>query len=84
MYIPFLIAPLLTHCSYFNHNPEGYHAVMMLFSDRATPVSYRYADIFGINTYKFTKPVGAIESVRVSTMTNDMLGWIFQVRQNTP
>ena len=46
-----------SNSSYFNHNAEGYHAVMMLFSDRSTPVSYRYADIFSINTYKFTTPV---------------------------
>jgi catalase len=57
MFPLFFHGPLLTECSYFNHNPEGYHAIMMLFSDRGTPVSYRYADIFGINTYKFTKPV---------------------------
>jgi catalase len=45
--------------SFFNHNAEGYHTLMFLFSDRNTPVSYRYADIFSVNTYKFTKPVGA-------------------------
>jgi catalase len=48
---------LLTSESYFNRNAEGYNFLMYLFSDMGTPVSYRYADIFGINTYKFTKPV---------------------------
>jgi catalase len=45
--------------SYFNSNAEGYNALMTLFSDVGTPWSYRYANIFGINTYKFTKPVRA-------------------------
>ena len=43
--------------SYFTSNAEAYNALMFLFSDMGTPWSYRYLDIFGINTYKFTKPV---------------------------
>lgn len=55
---------------YFNHNSEGYHNVMMLFSDRNTPVSYRYADIFGINAYKFTKPDGSFKYVKIHMKTD--------------
>lgn len=29
---------------------------MFLFSNRALPIDYQHADIFGINTYRFTKP----------------------------
>jgi len=42
----------------------------MTFSDRATPVSYRYADIFGINTYKFTKPDGSFKYVKIHLKTD--------------
>lgn len=30
---------------------------MFLFSDRATPEGFQYADIFSVNTYRFTKTV---------------------------
>jgi hypothetical protein len=56
---------------------------MMLFSDRSTPVSYRYADIFSINTYKFTKPVRSngmsyllayiIPSLAFNFLSNDVI-----------
>ncbi|KAM3072339.1 catalase A [Clarireedia jacksonii] len=55
---------------FFNQNAEGYHTIMMLFSDRGTPVSYRYADIFSINTYKFTKPDGSFKYVKIHLKTN--------------
>ncbi|KAL9110161.1 MAG: hypothetical protein Q9227_005221 [Pyrenula ochraceoflavens] len=55
---------------YFNHNAEGYHTLMFVFSDRGTPVSYRYADIFSINTYKFTKPDGSFKYVRIHLKTD--------------
>lgn len=41
-----------------NHNAEAYHALMMIFSDRGTPQSYQASDVFGLNTYKFTKRDG--------------------------
>jgi catalase len=44
-------------CSYFNNNQEGMAHLMRFFSDAATPVSLRNADIWGANTYKFTKNV---------------------------
>ncbi|KAK8098186.1 catalase [Apiospora kogelbergensis] len=55
---------------FFNHNAESFHTIMMLFSDRATPVSYRYADIFGINTYKFTKPDGSFKYIKIHLKTD--------------
>ncbi|KAK8108965.1 catalase [Apiospora sp. TS-2023a] len=55
---------------FFNHNAEAFHTIMMLFSDRATPVSYRYADIFGINTYKFTKPDGSFKYIKIHLKTD--------------
>lgn len=43
--------------SYFNNNPEAIHFLMFLFSDRSTPVDFQHADIFSVNTYRFTKTV---------------------------
>lgn len=43
--------------SYFNKNPEAVHFLMFLFSDRSTPEGFQYADIFSVNTYRFTKAV---------------------------
>jgi len=55
---------------FFNHHPEGYHNLILLFSDSGTPVSYRYADIFSINTYKFTKPDGSFHYVKIHMKTD--------------
>ena len=41
---------------FFNHNSEAFHALVMIFPDRGTPQSYQNSEIFGLNTYKFTKP----------------------------
>ena len=41
---------------FHNHNPEAFHALMMIFTDRGTPQSYQDSKIFSLNTYKFTKP----------------------------
>ena len=69
--------------SYFNHNAEGYHAIMMLFSDRATPVSYRYADIFSINTYKFTQPVSLTNAEFKMLYLIIRIGWQIQICQDS-
>jgi catalase len=44
---------------FFNHNAEAFHALMMIFSDRGTPQSYQASEIYGLNTYKFTKKDGS-------------------------
>ena len=43
---------------------------MFLFSDRATPVDFQHADIFSINTYKFTKSDGSFTYVKIHLKTN--------------
>lgn len=43
---------------------------MFLFSDRATPVDFQHADIFSINTYKFTKTDGSFTYVKIHLKTN--------------
>jgi catalase len=48
--------------SYFNNNAETYSSVLFLLSDFGTPVSFRYTDIYSVNTYKFTKTVSNAES----------------------
>ncbi|KAF4445853.1 catA, catalase [Fusarium austroafricanum] len=55
---------------YFTHNQEGIHFLMFLFSDRATPVDFQHADIFSINTYRFTKPGGKFVYVKIHLKTN--------------
>ncbi|KAJ9253151.1 hypothetical protein DTO195F2_7212 [Paecilomyces variotii] len=55
---------------YFNNNAEAYNALMYIFSDLGTPVSYRYADIYSINTYKFTKPDGSFKYIRLTLKTD--------------
>ncbi|ESZ93183.1 catA, catalase [Sclerotinia borealis F-4128] len=55
---------------YFTHNQEGIHFLMFLFSDRATPVDFQHADIFSINTYKFTKTDGSFTYVKIHLKPN--------------
>ena len=49
---------------FFNHNSEAFHALMMIFTDRGTPQSYQDSEIFGLNTYKLTKP-GSYHYVKI-------------------
>jgi catalase len=42
---------------------------MFLFSDRATPVDFQHADIFSINTYRFTKNDGSFKYVKIHLKT---------------
>jgi catalase len=51
--------------------------------DAATPVSYRYTDIFGINTYKFTKEVNYIKGGKVVYANMLMAGRIFPLCEDT-
>lgn len=44
-----------TFWDFMSRNPETFHSIMSIFSDRGTPKSYRNAHIYGVNTYKFTK-----------------------------
>ena len=43
-----------------SRNPETFHTLMSIFSDRGTPKSYRYAHAYSVNTYKFTKNVSLL------------------------
>lgn len=56
----------LTCCrlSYFVSNPESIHFLLFLFSDRSTPADFQHADIFSVNTYRFTKKVRQRRSPR--------------------
>jgi len=63
--------PSLTHCQkrephtglrsattfwdFMSSNPETFNNIMVTFSDNGTPKSYRHANIYSVNTYKFTK-----------------------------
>ncbi len=55
---------------FFNHNSEAFHALMMIFTDRGTPKSYQSSEIFGLNTYKFTKP-GSYQYVKIHMKPKD-------------
>lgn len=50
---------------FMSGNAETFHAIMMIFSDRGTPKSYRTSEIFGLNTYKFTKPDGSFVYTKI-------------------
>ncbi|KUI63890.1 Catalase A [Cytospora mali] len=55
---------------YFNKNPEAIHFLMFLFSDRATPIDFQHADIFSVNTYRFTKTDGTSSYVKLHIKSN--------------
>ncbi|ROW15395.1 hypothetical protein VPNG_02414 [Cytospora leucostoma] len=55
---------------YFNNNPEAIHFLMFLFSDRSTPVDFQHADIFSVNTYRFTKTDGSFSYVKIHIKSN--------------
>ncbi|KAK8096354.1 catalase-domain-containing protein [Apiospora kogelbergensis] len=56
---------------YFNHNQEGIHFLMFIFSDRATPIGYQHADCFSIHSYRFTKKDGTFTYVKVHVKAHD-------------
>lgn len=45
--------------SYFNNHPEGYNALMRIFSDEGTPKSYSRMQASSVHCYTFTKKVAA-------------------------
>lgn len=50
---------ILILSSFHVGNPEGFHQLMHLFSDRGTPASIRHMNAYSGHTYKFTKNVSA-------------------------
>ena len=55
---------------YFNGNAEGYNALMHLFGGQGIPATYRHADAFLINTYKFTQQDGSFSYVKIHIKTD--------------
>lgn len=51
------IVILLMLGSYFNNHPEGYNALMRIFSDEGTPKSYSRMQASSVHCYTFTKKV---------------------------
>ncbi|MDP4270291.1 MAG: catalase [Bacteroidota bacterium] len=43
---------------YLSLNPESLHLIMMLFTDRGTPYSYRFVNGYGVNTYSMVNAQG--------------------------
>ncbi|GAA4976150.1 catalase [Kineococcus glutinatus] len=43
---------------FFSQTPEAMHMVMLVFSPRGTPASYRTMQGFGVNTYKWVNAAG--------------------------
>jgi len=64
---------------YLSTNQESAHQVMHLFSDRGTPYSYRHMNGYSGHTYKWIKPDGTFNYVKIhcktdqgsKTMTNE-------------
>ncbi|KAH8653495.1 catalase core domain-containing protein [Xylariales sp. PMI_506] len=55
---------------FHNNNPEGIHALMLLFSDRGTPKSVRHVNAYTGHTYKFTKEDGSFVYVKIHLKSN--------------
>jgi catalase len=43
---------------FFSQSPEALHMVMLVFSPRGIPASYRHQQGFGVNTYKWVNEAG--------------------------
>jgi catalase len=43
---------------FWSQSPEALHMVMLVFSPRGTPASYRHMQGFGVNTYKWVNAAG--------------------------
>ncbi|CAN6674777.1 peroxisomal catalase A [Trichomonascus vanleenenianus] len=52
------------------NNPESVHNTMFLFSDRATPYSYRHMHGFSAHTYKWTNNKGEWHYVQIHLKTD--------------
>ncbi|KAL3470501.1 catalase-domain-containing protein [Aspergillus californicus] len=51
-------------------NPEGFHQLMHLFSDRGTPASLRNINAYTGHTYKFTTKDGGFKYIKMHIKTN--------------
>src|SRR5271168_2203014 len=55
---------------YLSTHQESTHQVMVLFSDRGTPYSYRHMNAYSGHTYKFTKPDGTFNYIQIHCKTD--------------
>ncbi|KAI8820288.1 catalase-like domain-containing protein [Fimicolochytrium jonesii] len=56
---------------FFANVPESMHAATMLFSDRGTPVGYRFMDGFGVHVFKWVDEAGAVSWVRYTWLSEN-------------
>jgi catalase len=49
---------------FFSQTPEAMHMVMLVFSPRGIPASYRHQQGFGVNTYKWVNAAGETKLVK--------------------
>jgi catalase len=49
---------------FFSQTPESMHMVMMVFSPRGIPATYRHQQGFGVNTYKWVNQAGDTKLVK--------------------
>jgi catalase len=49
---------------FFSQTPEAMHMVMLVFSPRGVPASYRFMQGFGVNTYKWVNAAGETKLVK--------------------
>jgi catalase len=49
---------------FFSQTPEAMHMVMLVFSPRGIPASYRHQQGFGVNTYKWVNAAGETQLVK--------------------
>lgn len=52
------------------NNPESFHNVMMVFSDRGTPYSYRHMHGYSAHTYKWVNKEGEFHYVQIHLLTD--------------
>jgi catalase len=50
---------------FLSSNQESIHQVMYLFSDRGTPTDFRHQNTYSAHTFKFTKPDGTFNYVKL-------------------
>ena len=55
---------------YLSTHQESAHQVMVLFSDRGTPYSYRHMNGYTGNTYKLVKPDGSFNYIQIHCKTD--------------
>src|SRR5687768_4618255 len=49
---------------FFSQTPEAMHMVMLVFSPRGIPATYRHMQGFGVNTYKWVNAAGQTQLVK--------------------